>query len=99
MWTSSQVLLVAVSCLTLGAVLGVMFISMCIVGRRADEQEFDFEAKRFTHDGVAVAWRGRPQPVDGKHKWAWRLSSEGPDTFPEHWQIQGLGVICEVKDL
>lgn len=73
-----------------GLLFGVVLISMLAVSKQADE-DLDANATR-------IIWRGRPHPFQVQKEVCWHYSEDGPEDFPEHWQIQALRVLYEVKD-
>lgn len=73
-----------------GLLFGVVLISMLAVSKRADE-DLDANATQFI-------WRGRPHPFQVQKEVCWHYSESGPEDFPEHWQVQALRVLYEVKD-
>ena len=73
-----------------GLLFGVVLISMLAVSKRADE-DIDANATQFI-------WRGRPHPFQVQKEVCWHYSESGPTDFPEHWQVQAMRVIYEVKD-
>lgn len=73
-----------------GLLFGVFLTSMLAVSKRADE---DLDANT-----TRVIWRGRPHPFQMQKEVCWHYTEDGPDAFPEHWQVQALRVLYEVKD-
>lgn len=84
--------LVYPSLLFAGLLFGVFLTSMLAVSKREDEEELrDLNAAR-------IIWRGRPHPFQMQKEVCWHYTEDGPDAFPEHWQVQALQVLYEVKD-
>lgn len=73
-----------------GLLFGVFLTSMLAVAKQADE-DLDANANQ-------VIWRGRPHPFQVQKEVCWHYSESGPADFPDHWQVQALRVLYEVKD-
>ena len=73
-----------------GLLFGVLLTSILAVAKQADE-DLDTNATQ-------VIWRGRPHPFQVQKEVCWHYSEIGPTDFPEHWQVQALRVLYEVKD-
>lgn len=72
-----------------GLLFGIVLTSMLAVSKRADEED--------NPNATRIIWRGRPHPFQVQKELCWHYSEEGPEDFPEHWQIQALRVLYEVK--
>jgi hypothetical protein len=82
----------------LGFLFGIVVMCLCLV---VAKPEVFTPAMYFARFGGAVAWRGRPYNPNGSIRRGshWQYVETSADVFPEHFEVQALGVICNVKDL
>lgn len=82
----------------LGMMIGVAV--MCLMRVASPDPLDDLTPARFfAQFGGAVAWRGRSTTLNSLQSKYWQYVDSGPDAFPDHYQVQALGVICDVKSL
>lgn len=80
----------------LGMMIGVAV--MCLMRVASPDPLDDLTPARFfAQFGGPVAWRGRC--TNSRRPVYWQYVDSGPDAFPDHYQVQALGVICDVKSL
>lgn len=82
----------------LGAMVGITVMCMAKVAAPDTTEEMT-PARFFAHFGGPVAWRGRSTTTGSMQSKYWQYVDTSPEAFPEHYQVQALGVICDVKDL
>lgn len=90
----SYMLIVAVSCLLLGVVLGFFLV----MGSRSDDaMEYEAEyLQAMKQRGVPVAWRYR---ISESMKWIYADDEEEVHLVPDHWQLQSLALITNVTSI
>jgi hypothetical protein len=89
----SYMLIVAVSCLLLGVIVGFFLCAILMMSSRADDEE---QLTILRQQGIPVAWRYR---IGESMKWIYSEDGDEVNLIPDHWQLQSLSLISNVTSI